>query len=180
MRQMPYVLMLVVSNVLLSAWTAIAIPNHLNKGAALFDRSPLLASVTVNSDRTQAGDSTHYFTMIMPARAGNRFTKLSFSFTEQNQDKTVAPLRFDLASTKAFTGAAKANGRAIGIKDAWIDETGTLWVEFKAPVAPKTQLTLALKTLKASPAATYGYGIAAYPDKFSAVFVGDGSLTVRR
>ena len=160
---------------LFNAWTVAAAPGSTVKRA----HSPQLASVSVTSDRPQA-DSTHFFTMTLPTQAGQRFTKLSFSFTEQNQAKTVAPLRFDLASTKAFMGAT-AEGGAIAIKDTWIDETGVLWVEFNAPVPPKTQLTLALQTLQTSPAASYDFGIAAYPEtKDAAVFVGDGSLTIRQ
>lgn len=177
MQKLNYILLLVVSPMLLSALTAMAVSN---KSVAPVEQSSLLASVNVTSDRPQAGSSTHFFTMTMPERAGKQFTKLSFSFTEQNQEKTVAPLRFDLASTRAFIGSSEAGGRAIGIKDAWIDETGIFWVEFNMPVPPKTKLTLALKTLKSSPPATYGYGIAAYPNKFSAIFVGDGTLTISR
>jgi len=177
MQKLNYILLLVISPVLLTALTALAVSN---KSVAPVERSSLLASVAVTSDRPQADGSTHFFTMTMPDRVGKRFTKLSFSFTEQNQDQTVAPLRFDLASTKVFTGSANPRGRAIAIKDVWIDETGVFWVEFNTPVPPKTKLTLALKTLKASPAATYGYGIAAYPDKFPAIFVGDGTLTINR
>lgn len=176
MRQISYALTLITMNVLFNAWTVAAAPGSNVKHT----HSSQLASVSVTSDRPQA-DSTHFFTMTLPAQAGQRFTQLSFSFTEQNQAKTVAPLRFNLASTKAFTGAANAGGRAIAIKDTWIDETGVLWVEFNAPVPPKTQLTLALQTLQTSPAATYGFGIAAYPEtKDAAVFVGDGSLTIRQ
>ncbi|PSB28374.1 DUF2808 domain-containing protein [Stenomitos frigidus] len=178
MQKLTYILLLAVSPVLLSALTAMAVSD---KSVTPVERSSLLASVTVTSDRPQADGSTHFFTMTMPERTGKRFTKLSFSFTEQNQEKSVAPLRFALASTKAFTGSAKAEGGAIGIKDTWIDETGVLWVEFQSPIPPKAQLTLALKTLQSSPAAAYDYGIAAYPEtKFPAVFVGDGSLTVRQ
>jgi len=181
MQKLNYILLLAVSPMLLSALTALAVSNKAvsNKSLAPVERSSLLASVAVTSDRPQADGSTHFFTMTMPDRVGKRFTKLSFSFTEQNQDQTVAPLRFDLASTKVFTGSAKAGG-AIAIRDVWIDETGVFWVAFNTPVPPKTKLTLALKTLKASPAATYGYGIAAYPDKFPAIFVGDGTLTINR
>ena len=177
MRHKSYIVMLVVNSVLLSAWITTAAPNN---DAKPFNQSPLLASVTVTSDRAQTGSNTHLFTMTLPEHTRTRFTKLSFSFTEQNQAKTVAPLRFNLASTKAVIGSAKAEGQTIAIKDTWIDETGVLWVEFKSPIPPKTQLTLALETLKASPTATYDYGIAAYPEaKFSAVFVGDGRLTIR-
>lgn len=178
MRQIRYALALMTASVLLNTWTVAAIPgSKVNR----FEQVPQLASVSVTSDRPQSGDSTHFFTMTMPERAGKRFTRLSFSFTEQNQAKTVAPIRFNLASTRAFNGIPGAEGRAIGIKDTWIDETGIVWVEFNTPVPPKTKLTLALKTLQASPANTYEYGIAAYPDtRFSAVFVGDGLLTIRQ
>jgi Protein of unknown function (DUF2808) len=178
MRQITYVVTLVISSVFLGSWTTTAVPNS---GIKPFGQPSLLANVTVTSDRAQAGSNTHLFTMTMPERSGNRFTKLSFSFTEQDQAKTVAPLRFNLASTKAMIGSVNAEGQAIAIKDVWIDETGVLWVEFESPIPPKTQITLALQTLKTSPAATYDYGIAAYPEaKSSAIFVGDGSLIIRQ
>lgn len=178
MRQISYTLALITSSVLLNVWTVAATPGN---DAKHLNQVPQLAQVSVVSDRPQTSNDTHYFTITMPERAGKRFTKLSLSFTEQNQEKAVAPIRFDLASTKAFVGSPQASGRAIGIKDAWIDETGIFWVEFNAPVPPKTVLTLALKTLKSSPAATYDYGIAAYPEtKFPAVFVGDGTLTIHQ
>lgn len=178
MRQISDALMLMTTSVLLNAWIMAAIPGN-DIGRA--NQAPLLAGVSVVSDRPQTDTDTHNFTVTMPARSNQRFAKLSLSFTEQNQEKTVAPLRFDLASTKAFMGSPEALGRAIDIKDVWIDETGIFWVEFKAPVPPKTTLTLALKTLKSSPAATYEYSIAAYPEtKFPAVFVGDGLLTISK
>lgn len=178
MRQISYTLALITTSVLFNVWTVAATPGN---DAKRLDRMAQLAPVSVVSDRPQTSNDTHYFTMTMPERTGKRFAKLSFSFTEQNQEKPVAPIRFDLASTKAFMGSPETIGRAIAIKDAWIDETGILWVEFNAPVPSKTKLTLALKTLKASPAATYEYGIAAYPEtKFPAVFVGDGMLTIRQ
>ncbi len=177
MRQIYYALTLMTTSALLNGWMMAATPGN---DAKRLEASQLV-SVNVVSDRPQTASDTHYVTITIPERAGKRFAKLSLSFTEQNQEKTVAPIRLDLANTKAFTGAPGAEGRAIGIKSVWVDETGIFWIEFNAPVPPKTKLTLALKTLKSTPSATYDYGVAAYPEtKFPAVFVGDGILTVRQ
>ncbi len=180
MRQLCYALTLMTTSVLLNGWMMAATPGN---DAKRLNQASQLVNVSVVSDRpqiAQAASNTHYLTLTMPERAGKRFAKLSLSFTEQNQERTVAPIRFDLANTRAFTGASGADGRAIEIEDIWIDETGTFWIEFKAPVPPKTKLTLALRTLKSTPSATYGYGVAAYPEtKFPAIFVGDGTITIR-
>ena len=176
MQRMSYVLTLIVINVLLSTWTAVAKPANSVMG---FERSLRLANAVVVSDRT-TGSNTYLLPMTLPKRAGKQFTKLSVSFTEQNQDKTIAPLQFDLPDTKAFAGTPNEGRRAIAIQETWIDETGVLWVQFKAPIPPQTKLTLALK-LRQQPAATrYDYGIAAYPANAAAIFVGDGTLTLKR
>lgn len=176
MRQISYVLTLMTTSVLLTAWTMAATPGNSVKR---FEQSQL-ASVSVVSDRPQAGSNTHLFTITMPEGSGKRFTKLSFSFTKQNRERTVAPMRFDLANTRAFIGSSEGR-RAIDIKDMWIDETGILWVQFNAPVPPQTKITLALKLRPLSSAATYDYGIAAYPESnAAAIFVGDGTLTIKQ
>lgn len=177
MRQLSYVLTLVVINVLFHTWTAVAKPVNpvLN-----FAHSLKLASGSVTSDRAPNDNSTYLFTMTLPERTGKQFSKLSISLTEQNGGKTIAPMQFDLPRTKAFIGAPTEGGRAIGVRDTWIDETGVLWVQFNAPVPPQTKLTLALKLRQLPSATTYNYGIAAYSAKAAAIFVGDGILTIKR
>lgn len=183
MQQISSVLTLVVINALFSTCTAVAKPANpaFNFDAMGFDRSLKLASVAATIDRTTDHNSTYLFTMTLPERTGRQFSKLSVSLTAQNSNKTIAPMPFDLPSTKAFLGAPKEGGRALGVQDAWIDETGVLWVQFSAPVPPQTKLTLALKLRKLPSAARYDYGIAAYPEsKAAAIFVGDGILTIKR
>ncbi|MBD2075718.1 DUF2808 domain-containing protein [Phormidium sp. FACHB-592] len=176
MQRANSVLMLVAINVLLNAWTALAKPGN---PVISFDRSRLTNEFVV-SDRP-IDSNTYALTMTLPKRVGKQFAKVSISFTEQNRDKTIAPLQFDLPNIKAFAGAANKGRRAIAIQRTWIDETGSLWVQFKTPIPPQTKLTLALKLRQLPAAASYDYGIAAYPEpKAAASFVGDGTLTLKR
>ena len=176
MRQINSVLMLIAINVLLHTWTAVA---RSANPVISFDRSRLTNAVVV-SDRT-TDSNTYSLTMTLPKRVGKQFAKVSISFTEQNREKTIAPLQFDLSNMKAFAGAPNEGRRAIAIQNTWIDETGSLWVQFKTPIPPQTKLTLALKLRQLPAAASYDYGIAAYPEpKASASFVGDGTLTLKR
>ena len=177
MQRINSVLMLVAINVLLHTWAAVA---KAANPIINFDHSSKLANAVVVSDRATADSNTYLLTMTLPKRIGKQFAKVSVSFTEQNQDKTIAPLQFDLPNIKAFAGAPNEGRRAIAIQKTWIDEAGVLWVQFKASVPPQTRLTLALK-LRQQPAATrYDYGIAAYPANAAAIFVGDGTLTLKR
>ena len=177
MRRINSVLMLIAINVLLHTWTAVAKSAN---PVINFAHSSKLANAVVVSDRATADSNTYLLTMTLPKRIGKQFAKVSVSFTEQNRDRTIAPLPFDLPNIKAFAGAPNEGRRAIAIQKTWIDEAGVLWVQFKASVPPQTRLTLALK-LRQQPAATrYDYGIAAYPANAAAIFVGDGTLTLKR
>ncbi len=138
-----------------------------------------LANVWVTSQRSPATGNIYYFTMFLPERTGKRFTRLSFSFTEQSRDKAVAVIPFDLSSARALVGKPGAFGREIRLKGAWIDETGTLWVEFGQPIPSNTTLTVALRVQQTNSKESYEYGVAAYPDseKPVPIFVGNGILT---
>lgn len=175
MRRINSVLMLIAINVLLHTWTAVAKAAH---PVISFDRSKL-TNVVVVSDRTP-DSNTYTLPMTLPKRAGKQFAKVSISFTEQNRDKTIAPLQFDLPNIKAFAGVPNEERRTIAIQKTWIDETGVLWIQFKTPVPPQTRLTLALKLRQQPTATRYDYGIAAYPANAAAIFVGDGTLTLNR
>jgi Protein of unknown function (DUF2808) len=120
-----------------------------------------------------------YFPLSLPDR-GTRFAKVSFSFTDANSESGVAPIQFDLEQLQAFAGTPDQMGTEIAIQSSWIDETGTLWIQFDQPIAARTQLTIVLKPKTLPPAAIYGYGVAAYSatQPVRAIFVEDGSLTV--
>lgn len=177
MKKVSLFLLLMVTGILFplsaSAVEPISQPSSLGNAS-------VLASVATTNERSTIADGTHYFTMTLPKATTNQFAKISFSFTGNNRQQTVAPIHFDLSSTKAFIGVPGKTARAVELDGAWVDETGTLWVGFKQPISSKTTITVALKT-KASPKAVYEYGIAAYPatEKPVPVFVGDGTLTIR-
>jgi Protein of unknown function (DUF2808) len=114
------------------------------------------------------------FTITLPARTGQRFARLSLS--ELNPDLGGAPMPFDLSTTQVFLGTA-ATGAPLP-HQAWIDETGTVWIELAQALPPQTQLTVALHVRTAIASATRIYGVAAYPaiGRPVAVFVGDVEL----
>jgi hypothetical protein len=120
---------------------------------------------------------TAYFTMIMPGRSGQQFNKVSL--TEQTLYPGMNAVQFNLSEPAVFLGTSEAMGPSIGA-NAWIDETGTLWVEWNSPVAANTPLTVALKLRRQPFAGSYEYATAVYPDTKPAVavFAGNGTLTV--
>jgi hypothetical protein len=178
MRKISYVLAVAIASILMSLWTTAVQSNN----------TLVLAEAKIASDRDfrnksvrlSANDRTYFFTMQLPERAGKGFTQLSF--TEQTQTQGSNFIQFDLAQTKAFTGTPNAIGRPIGIKSTWVDETGTIWVEFNSALPPSTTLTVVFQAQKSPVAKSYEYGIAAYPEAkqpVAAVYVGNGTLTVR-
>jgi Protein of unknown function (DUF2808) len=122
-------------------------------------------------------DAPYYLTFTLPEKAGRRFASVSLS--EQTQGQGAPTLQFDLPKTTGFIGTPNAKGKAIAIKNAAVDETGTIWVEFNPAIPPKTTLTLAFKSRQSISKNTRQVGIAAYPDVDYpvAIFVGNQPLT---
>ena len=177
MQQIRLFLIIAIAGVLLSVMTTEAETVPMN---SVVDRSNTSTRDRDSSDqaaRPTASDRTYSFTMTLPDHPGKRFSKLSF--TELSQDNKTGWLPFDLSQTKAFMGTSTV-GSAVDIKDVWIDETGTFWIEFNAALPPKTTLTVAFKAKPSLPGKIYRYGVAAYPNNQRpvAVFVGNGSVTV--
>ncbi len=133
-------------------------------------------SDAVTSDRLTQTDSLYYFTIAMPKHS-EQFSRLSFS--DLKQDSSTIPMRFDLINAQAFVGTPEAIGRAI-TTEAWMDETGTFWVEFNPSIPSGTTLTIALKAPKPLTGRSYEYGIAAYTatNTPTAVLVGNRTLTI--
>lgn len=196
MQQIPKVITLAAFTVLLSVGTAVANLTHrapksvsdlkFDKSRVTSDRENPLAvqtqtenewrSPVANQDRLAAAANTYSLTMTLPDRPGKQFTQLSF--TERDSSNGATTLLLDLASTRAFTGTSETAGSAIALERTWIDETGTIWVDFKQPVSSKTTLTIVFKAKKQPSKASYQYGIAAYPNTSRpvAIFVGNETL----
>jgi hypothetical protein len=167
MRQIILVVAVAVTSILLGAWTTA----ETNRGNVRPDGSASETIVRSTMDRTYS------LTIALPARTGASFNKLSF--TERQPDQGTEPIRFDLPATEVFIGTP--SDRPIE-SEAWVDETGTFWIEFNPPVAAGTTLTVVLKLQNLPSEESYEYGFAAYPatENSVAVYVGDRTLTIRR
>jgi hypothetical protein len=174
MQRMKFVCTLLVLSGLLNADLAAAKPSK-----SMLETRP---TATVLSQRPSAQGTTHFFSMVLPQRARSPIDKLSFSFTKPNRNRDVAVLPFVLSQTQGFLGTPMAGGQSIPIKQTWIDETGTLWVEFARPLPPNTRLTIGLRTPALPSSTVVDYGIAAYPTARSsaALLVGTGTLSLKR
>ncbi|MER3432400.1 MAG: hypothetical protein C4288_02980 [Leptolyngbya sp. ERB_1_1] len=144
--------------------------------ATLISRNYNNLAATTRSSATVNGNS-YSFTMTLPQRSGNRFAKLSFSLTNLDRRNAIVPLPLNLRNTVAQVGTGNTNQ----VKDTFIDETGTVWVEFNSPVPAKTMLTVTFKARKPLLAGRYSYSIAAYPEarRSGATFVSDGTFVAR-
>lgn len=129
------------------------------------------------NDRSGARQS-YAFRMVLPERTGEKFSLVSLSL--EPNERGANPIPFEVKTAQAFV---EANGQKqkIPIQESWIDETGTLWIEFKPSLMPKTQLTLSLVAHESSARTVYKYGIAAYADSDypMAILVDTGVITLR-
>lgn len=150
-------------------------PHPPHSSASSYQAAANTLSGSVESDRLTETENLYYFTVVMPEHS-QQFSKLSFS--DLNQDASTIPMRFDLINAQAFAGTPETIGQAIA-SDAWMDETGTFWIEFNPSVASGTTLTVALKAPKPTAGRTYEYGIAAYTATKTptAILVGNRTLT---
>jgi hypothetical protein len=132
-----------------------------------FDHAPRLSRVAIANQKAS-------FTVTIPENAGEELAKLSFSDLTQEG----ARLPFNLEKTQVFLGT-RASGQSIELSDAWVDETGVVWVEFAPTLAPGTTFTVVLEVGENAPSGKHEYGVAAYPEPENSVpaFVGDGTLT---
>jgi hypothetical protein len=175
MRQVSSVLILVVISIPLNALPSAAGSN--NRSLPLTSEQSA-KRVIVTSDSLTARESTYYFSMILPKQSEKPFIRLSI--TEQSSGQAIDLIRFDLKKTQAFLGTPDSMGQAVAVRDTWIDETGTIWVELAPPLPPGTKLTLSLKTKDLPAQPLYQFGIAAYPTSKPSVpvFVGNGVLRI--
>lgn len=163
-------------SILLSLWT----PVIQQDGTVGLDSASTLASFPTLSDRptdlSAPSVRVYHLSLRLPEHS-SRFSKISL--TEQSQESEVNLSHLDLMSTTAFAGTPEAIGQTINT-ETWVDETGTVWVEFNPALSPGTQLTVAFKEKNPSAGKSYEYGIAAYPvaENSTAVFVGNETLTI--
>jgi len=156
------------------ATTAASLLIGLGEGAISLDLQTISFDHAPRLNRVAIANQKAYFTVTIPENAGEELAKLSFSDLTQ----TAARLPFNLEKTQVFQGT-RASGQNIKLSDAWVDETGVVWVEFAPTLAPGTTFTVVLEVEENAPSGDHEYGVAAYPEPENSVpaFVGDGTLT---
>lgn len=173
MKQLNLALILSTFVAAVSLWAVI------EKSTDLMATSETLIPVSLSSNHDRPASRRPYaFTMVLPERTGEKFSLLSLSL--DSSERGATPIPFEAKSAQAFV---EANGQKqkLTIQQSWIDETGTLWIEFKPSLMPKTQLTLSLVARELSVKAVYKYGIAAYADSDypMAILVDSGVITIQ-
>lgn len=163
---------------------ALAIASTLITGSALCQPDHSLSSPPRSNRSTEAKRSfakvsgnSYSFTMTLPRRPASRFAKLSFSLTNLDRANAIVPLPLSLQETVALK-TINDRSQSILVKEAFIDEAGTVWVEFNSSLPINTVLTIVFKTRTPLLAGQYSYRIAAYPEAMnvSPAFVGDGTF----
>lgn len=156
------------------ATTAASLLIGLGEGAVSLDLQTISFDHAPRLNRVAIANQKAYFTVTIPENAGEELAKLSFSDLTQ----AAARLPFNLEKTQVFQGT-RASGQNIKLSDAWVDETGVVWVEFAPTLAPGTTFTVVLEVEENAPSGEHEYGVAAYPKPANSVpaFVGDGTLT---
>ncbi len=156
------------------ATTAASLLIGLGEGAISLDLQTISFDHAPRLNRVAIANQKAYFTVTIPENAGEGLAKLSFSDLTQ----AAARLPFNLEKTQVFQGT-RASGQNIKLSDAWVDETGVVWVEFAPTLAPGTTFTVVLEVEENAPSGEHEYGVAAYPEPENSVpaFVGDGTLT---
>jgi hypothetical protein len=156
------------------AMTAASLMIGLGEGAVSLDLQSISFDHAPRLSRVEIANQKAYFTVTIPENAGEELAKLSFS--DLAQEGTRLP--FNLEKTQVFLGT-QASGQSVKLGDAWVDETGVVWVEFAPTLAPGTTFTVVLEVGSNAPSGEREYGIAAYPESQNSVpaFVGDGTLT---
>ncbi|MBD1846085.1 DUF2808 domain-containing protein [Cyanobacteria bacterium FACHB-63] len=164
---------------------ALAIASTLITGSALsqpdysFSSPPRLdRSTAAKRSFAKVNGNSYSFTMTLPRRSASRFTKLSFSVTNLDRANAIVPLPLSLQETVAQVKTMNDRSQSIPVKGAFIDEAGTVWVEFNSSLPANTVLTIVFKTRAPLLAGQYAYQIAAYPEAMgvSPAFVGDGTF----
>lgn len=162
----------------LGAWLLPHLIAHavtLRDGTVSFVQPPRLISASTPYNRTYEWGTTYYFTIEVPANAGEPLQRVNF-----NQIQGVDSIEFNPQTTFAFAGTRDRKGITLGINAAKNQsEKQTFAVTFDPPVTPGQTVTVGLKTYQ-NPSfdGVYLFGVTAFPpgDKAAGQFLGIGRL----
>jgi hypothetical protein len=147
---------------------------QLADGTVYFAQPPDLVAATTTFKSAYAS-STYYFTLNLPATAGEPLQKVTLT-----QQEGVEAIGFDLEESYAFEGTRDREGTKLAVESVTQDpKTRAISVNFSPPVAPGKLVTISLRPVhNPTIGGVYLFGVTAFPtgEKPYGQFLGYGRL----
>ncbi|OUC13530.1 MAG: hypothetical protein B0A82_17000 [Alkalinema sp. CACIAM 70d] len=146
---------------------------QLQDGTVYFNQPPSLVDAITTSTIADDWSATYYFTIALPAKAGEPLQKVTIS-----QAEGVDRVNFATQHMAAFAGQPRQLGQPLTIADRQIDRsTRTVTIGFDPAIEPGQTITIALDPHR-NPFSegVYLFGVTAYPqgEKSHGQFLGYG------
>lgn len=147
----------------------------LSNGAIAFAQPPRLVSAGTPYTDTSVSDTTYYFTLEVPATAGEPLQQVTF-----NQIQGIEDIEFNHNDTFAFEGTRHRKGAKLALKAVKSnDQQQNFTVTFDSPIPPGKTVTIGLRAYR-NPFAdgVYLIGVTAFPSgqQTAGQFLGIGRL----
>ncbi|MBD2457009.1 DUF2808 domain-containing protein [Nostoc sp. FACHB-87] len=146
----------------------------LGSGAIAFAQPPTLVSASTPYNETSVSDTTYYFTVKVPAAAGESLQQVTFT-----QISGAEEIEFNSNDTFAFVGTRDRRGEKLALKSVVSNDKQNFTVTFANPVPPDQTVTIGLRTYR-NPFndGVYLFGVKAFPSGQETVgqFLGVGRL----
>ncbi|MGF1939039.1 MAG: DUF2808 domain-containing protein [Nostoc sp. ChiQUE02] len=138
-----------------------------------FTQPPRLVSASTPYTDTSVSDTTYYFTLEVPATAGEPLQQVTF-----NQIQGTEDIEFNQKDTFAFEGTRNSQGSKLALKAVKGDnKQQTVTVIFDTPVQPGKTVTIGLQAYR-NPFydGVYLFGVKAFPsgEQTAGQFLGIG------
>lgn len=145
----------------------------LGNGTIAFAQPPHLVSASTPYSNTSVPNTTYYFTLEVPATAGEALQQVTF-----NQIEGTENIEFNQKDTFAFEGTRNSQGSKLALKAVkGNDKQQTFTVTFDTPIPPGKMVTIGLQTYH-NPFydGVYLFGVKAFPsgEQTAGQFLGIG------
>ncbi|MEH2234711.1 DUF2808 domain-containing protein [Nostoc sp.] len=145
----------------------------LGNGTIAFAEPPRLVSASTPYSNTSVPNTTYYFTLEVPATAGEPLQQVTF-----NQIQGTEDIQFNQKDTFAFEGTRNHQGSKLALKAVKGNgKQQTITVTFDTPIPPGKTVTICLHTYyNPFSDGVYLFGVKAFPsgEKTAGQFIGIG------
>ena len=145
---------------------------QLRDGTTHFVQVPQLGEVYAVYDDIRVPNVAYYFTVTVPADAGEPLQRLTIA--QQGFDQ----IRYKLPRTWAYANQQRQH--RLSLSDVSVDRQGTLSVQFEPVVPPGTTVTVGVRSRhNPDTGGVYLFGVTAFPqgEKAYGQFLGYGRIT---